>query len=205
MEEYQQYLSLVHAVVSGDSPANVRREAEVNLSNIHNNREMWQHLLHFLSLAVSADANGSTDNVLFFIGMCLCVCISVCVSVCAVASCSQQPKFYNRHICCDIYYLSLMTCMRTSQDKVYIYSYGVIGVLSYPMSSKLSSPPRSSPCSPHSATGCPCLPHPSWSRCWRVFVVYRALLATPWRLWLSMVSGGFTARKSGQGGDGRAG
>lgn len=71
MEEYEQYLSLVNAVVSGDSPAHVRRDAEVQLSNIHCRADMWQHLLNFLSLAVSAEAN-NTDNVLFFIGMLSC-------------------------------------------------------------------------------------------------------------------------------------
>lgn len=68
MDEYRQYVSLVHAVVNGDSPANVRQDAENQLSAIHHNRDMWQHLLHFLSLSVSASDDSERDNMLFFIG-----------------------------------------------------------------------------------------------------------------------------------------
>jgi hypothetical protein len=85
MEEFKQYLALVDAVVSGQSATHVRREAEAQISSIHNNREMWQHLLHFLSFAIEVEVGmntGSNDNVLFFIGkdVCMCVCI-VCVCV----------------------------------------------------------------------------------------------------------------------------
>ena len=125
MDEYNQYLGLVNGVVSGDSPAHVRRDAELQLSNIHNNSDMWQHLLHFLSLAVSPDAN-NTDNVLFFIGI--------------QRNCKWTFSSLNRSQLTCMLLLCLSSVWTHSQDKAYMHSCGDIGHLSSLLTNKPSSP-----------------------------------------------------------------
>ena len=92
MEEYQQYVSLVNAVVGGESPGNNRREAEIQLTSIHHSSDMWQHLLQFLAIAVESD-DSCSDNVLFFLGMYSILC-----------SCSVY--FAIECLCIDVFFCS---------------------------------------------------------------------------------------------------